>query len=332
MLAAIAATTLQDDDFQEDPTTLELESVVAGMTGKESGLLVLSGTMGNQLSIRALLPGPPHSVLCDHRSHIMNYEAGGIASLCGAMTIPIHPQNKSHVTLEDIERHAVVGAFDHCACPTRLISLENTLAGTILPLSECQRISAWARRNDVKMHLDGARLWEAVAAGAGTLREYCDCFDTVTLCFSKGLGAPVGSVMVATRLIREKARWIRKSIGGGTRQAGVFSAAARQALTDTYMRGRLVEPQRKARKLAETWHRLGGKLLYPQQTNIVWLDLREAKLTDAQFLKLGAEKKLKFMMGGRLVVHYQISELAIQRLEMLMEEILPRGADVDLLP
>jgi len=176
MLNAIASTTLLDDVFQSDPTTNDLEAFIADLTGKEAALLVLSGTMGNQVSIRTQLLAPPHSVVTDYRSHIIEWEAGGVASLCGALVKPVYPKNGRYITLEDVKKQTVISSDVH-ACPTKLISLENTLAGMVTPLAECQRISNWAHENDILMHLDGARLWEAVAAGAGTLKEYCDCFD-----------------------------------------------------------------------------------------------------------------------------------------------------------
>ncbi|CAI4216646.1 unnamed protein product [Parascedosporium putredinis] len=184
MLAAVQSCTLLDDVFQESSTTNDLESHVAALAGKEAGLFVLSGTMGNQLALRALLTQPPHGVLCDKRSHIVNYEAGGVSSLTGAMVTSILPENGIHLTLEEIQREAVVSDDLH-DCPTRVISLENTLNGMIMPLSEIKRIAAWAREHGIHMHCDGARLWEAVAAGAGSLAEFCAEFDTVSLCFSK---------------------------------------------------------------------------------------------------------------------------------------------------
>jgi threonine aldolase len=120
----------------------------------------------------------------------------------------------------------------------------------VTPLEEFKRISAWAKENGVLMHLDGARLWEAVASGAGSLKDYCACFDTISLCFSKGLGAPIGSILVGTNEFRERARWIRKSIGGGLRQAGVVTAAARVAVEDTYLGGKLAASHDRARKIA----------------------------------------------------------------------------------
>ena len=320
MLTAIASTTLLDDVFQSDPTTLNLESWIAELTGKDAGLLVLSGTMGNQVSIRTHLQGPPHSVLCDHRGHIVAYEAGGVSSLCGAMTISVEPKNGKFLTLEDVKRKAVLSDDIH-ACPTKLISLENTLAGIILPLEECQRISKWARENGIIMHLDGARLWEAVASGAGSLKDYCACFDSISLCFSKGLGAPIGSVIVGTKAFRERARWIRKSIGGGLRQAGVVSAAARVAVEDTFLGGKLKASHDRAREIAGLWESLGGKTANPVETNMVWFDLNAAGVSIDDFIRTGEEEGLK-LMGGRLVVHYQIGEEAVKRLEGLMTRVL----------
>jgi len=252
MLNAIASTTLLDDVFQDDPTTNSLEAFIADLSGKEAALLVLSGTMGNQVAIRTQLLAPPHSVVTDHRSHILEWEAGGVASLCGALIKPVTPANGAYVTLEDVKRQCVISEDIH-ACPTKLISLENTLAGIVLPLAECQRISAWAREHGILMHLDGARLWEAVAAGAGSLKDYCACFDSVSLCFSKGLGAPIGSIIVGTKIFRERARWIRKSIGGGLRQAGVVTAAARVAVEDTFLGGKLGASHDRARQIARMW-------------------------------------------------------------------------------
>ena len=214
MLEAIASTTLLDDVFQSDPTTNDLESYIARLTNKPAALLVLSGTMGNQVSLRTHLLAPPHAVLCDRRAHILEWEAGGVASLTGALVQGIVPANGKYVTLEDIQAHAVLSSDIH-ACPTRVLSLENTLNGIVTPLAECRRISAWAREHNLITHLDGARLWEAVAAGAGSLADFCACFDSVSLCFSKGLGAPIGSMIVGSETFRERARWIRKSIGGG---------------------------------------------------------------------------------------------------------------------
>lgn len=320
MLEAIAGTTLLDDVFQEDPTTLGLESFIADLTSKESALLVLSGTMGNQVAIRTHLLAPPHSVVTDTRSHIIQYEAGGVASLCGAMMLTVDARNGRHVTLEEIQKKAVLSEDVH-ACPTKLISLENTLNGIVMPLSECQRISHWARENGIIMHLDGARLWEAVASGAGTLKEYSECFDSMSLCFSKGLGAPIGSIIVGTQAFRKRAMWIRKSIGGGLRQAGVVTAAARVAVEDTFLGGKLKASHDRAREIEKLWVDMGGKVANPVETNMVWLDLEAADVSLEDFIKEGDKQGL-VLRGGRLVIHYQIGDEAVRRLKEVFAAIL----------
>ena len=320
MLTSIAQTTLLDDVFIEDPTTLSLEARIAALTGHEAALLVLSGTMGNQISLRTQLLAPPHSVLCDHRAHILGWEAGGVASLCGALVKGVVPKNRHHLTLEDVEANAVISDDVH-ACPTRLISLENTLGGTVLPLDECQKISRWARERGILMHLDGARLWEACAAGAGGLEEYCACFDSVSLCFSKGLGAPIGSIIVGKASFVKRARWIRKSIGGGTRQAGVVAAPARVALEETFLGGKLAASHESARRIGKLWEFLGGQLAMPVETNMVWFNLEDADVRVEDFVAAAQKLGLR-VRGGRLVVHYQIGDEAIQKLEVLMKEVL----------
>ncbi|THZ59339.1 hypothetical protein D6C86_05795 [Aureobasidium pullulans] len=320
MLEAIAATTLQDDVFMEDPTSNDLESFIADLTGKEAALFVLSGTMGNQVALRTQLLAPPHAVLTDHRSHIVQWEAGGVASMCGALIQAVVPANDKYLTLEDVKKYAVISNDIH-ACPTKLLSLENTLNGIVTPLDEFQRISAWAKENGILMHLDGARLWEAVASGAGSLKDYCACFDSISLCFSKGLGAPIGSILVGTKQFRERARWIRKSIGGGLRQAGVVTAAARVAVEDTYLGGKLTASHDRARQIAAMWEKLGGKTSNPVETNMCWLDLDAAGISVTDFVAAGEKVGLR-LGGGRLVVHYQIDEEAISRLETLMKAVL----------
>lgn len=240
--------------------------------------------------------------------------------MCGALIQAVVPANGKYLTLEDIKKYAVISNDIH-ACPTKVLSLENTLNGIVTPLEEFQRISTWAKENGILMHLDGARLWEAVASGAGSLRDYCACFDSISLCFSKGLGAPIGSILVGTKKFRERARWIRKSIGGGLRQAGVVTAAARVAVEDTYLGGKLAASHDRARQIAAMWEKLGGKTSNPVETNMCWLDLDAAGISVTDFIAAGEKVGLR-LGGGRLVVHYQIDEEAVKRLETLMEAVL----------
>jgi threonine aldolase len=320
MLRAIQQCSLLDDVTMEDPTTLSLERFIADLTGKEAALLVLSGTMGNQVSLRAHLTQPPQAVLCDRRGHIINYEAGGVATYSQAMMQPIDAQNGTYLTLEEVKKYAVVSDDVH-ACPTRVISLENTLNGAIMPLSEVRRISAWGRENGIIMHLDGARLWEAVASGAGTLKEFCAEFDSISLCFSKGLGAPIGSIVVGTEAFIKRSRWMRKSMGGGLRQAGVVAAPARVAVEETFLGGKLTQSHENAKKIAKIWTDLGGKLQYPVDTNMVWLDLEAHGVDINNFIEL-SEKYGVRVRGGRFVVHYQIGEEAIESLRKVFTEVL----------
>jgi threonine aldolase len=368
MLAAITSCTLLDDVFNEDPTTEALEAHCAALTGKDAGLLVLSGTMGNQVALRALLTQPPHSVLCDHRSHIVKYEAGGyvrssppplsfplptqqtrtytphlhrVSSLTGALIQPITPSNGRHLTLSDIQAHAHLDDDVH-SCPTRVISLENTINGIILPLASAQAISSWARAqpSGIKLHCDGARLWEAAAAATDrapgqALKDYAACFDTISLCFSKGLGAPIGSVLVGDRATIKHARWIRKSLGGGLRQAGVVAAAARVAVDETFGLGDdagklLRKTHELAREVAGLWTGLGGKLEVPVETNMVWLDLKAAGVTDDRMQEVGKEEGLKLMFN-RMVVHYQIyqnREVVMKKLERVFRKVLAEGTGI----
>jgi threonine aldolase len=320
MLNAIASTTLLDDVFAEDPTTNNLESFLAELAGKEAGLLVLSGTMGNQVSHRTHTAVPPTGILCDRRSHVFQYEVGGASSLSGAMLHAFLPKNGCYLTYEDIVKEAVISDDVH-ACPTKIISLENTLNGMVLPLSEVKKISAFAKEHEIIMHLDGARLWEAVAAGAGSLKEYCSYFDSISLCFSKGLGAPIGSIIVGKKHFIKRARWIRKMLGGGLRQAGVISAAARVAVEDTFLGGKLDKTHENALTVRGMWEKLGGKLVHPVETNMVWLDIEAAGISHTTFVET-AEKHGVRSAGGRLVIHYQIGEEGIKRLDSLFEELL----------
>ena len=235
----------------------------------------------------------------------------------------VKPRNGVYLTAEDVEEFAELEDNVHY-CPTKVISLENTLGGAVMPLEEARKISEWAKERGIIMHLDGARLWEAVVSGAGTLKEYCALFDSVSLCFSKGLGAPIGSIVVGSKAFIKRCRWVRKSIGGGTRQAGVISSAARVAVEETFLGGRLKQSHENARRVESIWTDLGGKVELPVETNMVWFDLKAAGVSTDEFIKLAETEGLR-IMGGRLVVHYQISEEAIQRLESLVRRILKKG-------
>ncbi|KAF8544375.1 pyridoxal phosphate-dependent transferase [Trichophaea hybrida] len=301
------------------------EAHVAQLASREAALFMISSTMGNQIAIRTHLGRPPNGVICDARSHMIHQEAGGVASMSGALPQILLPSNGLYLTVEDIERKIVLSdGKDACTCPTRLIHLENPLGGIIMPLAELRRIKRFATDHGLKVHMDGARLWEAVVAGAGSLPEFCAEVDSVNLCLTKGLGAPVGSILLGDGEFVRHARWIRKSIGGAMRQPGVVVAAAWAAMDEAFGRdpcGResiLGRSHELAKRMADYWSRLGGKLSVPQETNMVWLDLEAAGIDEEAWEKQGEIYGL-LLHCSRLVTHYQISDEAVERLEAFMK-------------
>lgn len=317
MLEAIISTSLGDGDMDEDPVTNSFQDYVAALLGHEASLLVVSGTMGNQVALRAALGAPPHSILADHRAHIIALEGGGASSLCGALIKMVVPSNGHHLTLPDVKKHSVLtdAIYD---CPTRIISLENTLCGTVIPLSDIRAISQWARAQNppIHMHLDGARLWEAVAATGYTLRQIGECFDSIQLCLTKGLGAPIGSVITGNAAFIKRAKWSRKLLGGSTRSSGVIAAPARVAIDEVFFGGKLKAAQDKAKRASSLWEQLGGKLQIPTETNMIFFDLEASGLNQNEFYPLASKfnLKLKGPLPDRIVFHHQITEEVFGRL------------------
>ena len=255
------------------------------------------------------------------------------AIISGTQLKPVRPKNGIYLTLEDIKENVDLDDDVH-TCPTRVVCLENTLHGMVTPLAEMQQISAFAREHGVKLHLDGSRLWEVAAAGEGSLAEFSACFDTVTLCFSKGLGAPIGSILLGSKQAMKTARWIRKAIGGGVRQAGVMTAAARVAVEETFGTGPngegglLKNTHVLAKQIEKMWTDLGGKLVKPVQTNMCWLDNEAAGVSSDAFNELGKAEGLK-MWAPRLVIHYQIyqnRDEVIPRLERVFKRAMELGS------
>lgn len=319
--------TLNDDVYGEDGSTSSFENDLATICGKQAAAFVITGTMANQLALRTLLnQAPPYAILADASSHIIHWEAGGVASMSGAIVQAVRPMNGKYLTLEDVKKHAVITEDVH-KCPTRLISMENTSSGLIVPLLELQKIKQWAERNDVKIHLDGARLWEAVAAGAGTLEDFASCADLVTLDFSKNLGAPMGAMVLGLSDDIKRLKRIRKGIGGGMRQAGVLAAGARQALTDNFGTRSVADidtlrrTHHLARMVGSMWVERGGLLLKEIETNMVWLDLKSARV-DLKTWNLTGSQHGILLDGRRVMIHHQISGAAIERLGRVMDDVL----------
>jgi len=333
MLEAIAQATLNDDVFCEDATTSGFEAEIAHLCGHEAAAFVISGTMANQLALRALLHQPPHGVLADANAHIMSFEAGGLSYLSGAMAQPVAASNGLFLRVEDAERHAVVTDDVH-KCPTRVISVEQTSSGSVVPLWELRRLKAWAAARGIAVHMDGARVWEAVAASGHGVGDYARCCDVLTVDFSKNLGAPMGAMVVGPRDLVARLKRIRKGIGGGLRQAGVLAAAARQALRESFgcgprdTRGVLGACHQAARRAARQWTSRGGGVLRPVETNIVWLDLKAAGIESGAWNEAGKRHGIR-LDGKRLVLHHQIGEEALQKLDAVMDEVLSSAARRD---
>ena len=268
MREAMAAAEVGDDMFGEDPTVAKLEARVAELLGKEAAMFAPSGTMVNQLALRAHTE-PGDEVILDGNAHIYYYEGGAPAALAGVMCRCL-PGVRGIFTAADLE--AVLRPTDQHFPPTKLVCLENTHnrgGGKIWPQDLVREIGTLTRERGIRLHLDGARLWNAAVARGVSERELAAEFDSVAVCFSKGLGAPVGSALCGSGEFIQRARRFRKMFGGGMRQAGSIAAGALHALK--HHRERLAEDHANARALADGLSALPGIELDPAavETNIV---------------------------------------------------------------
>jgi threonine aldolase len=284
MRAAMAAAEVGDDVFGEDGTVAALQSRIAEMLGKEAALYVPSGTMSNQLAVRVQC-GAGDEFICESNCHIHNYEQGASAQFFGVATQPIEGEWGVLQLEQLVDRIRPVGN-DHAA-QTRLVCLENTHnrgAGRVLPYEGVVEICRWAKENGLARHLDGARLFNAVVASGISLRDWAQHFDTVSVCFSKGLGAPVGSALCGPAELIRKARRHRKALGGGMRQAGIIAAGALYALEHHI--DRLAEDHEKARAFADAIRSVPGIALDPDivDTNIVIFKIDAMLGTAAEFV------------------------------------------------
>ena len=273
MRAAMLAAPLGDDVFGDDPTVNALQARIAELLGKEAALFVPSGTQSNLVAIMSHC-GRGDEYIVGQMAHTYRWEGGGAAVLGSVQPQPLEHQSDGTLALADIE--AAIKPDDAHFARSRLLALENTLGGKVMPMAYVADATALARRRGLATHLDGARLFNAAVALGGDpnarAREIAQHFDTVSVCFSKGLGAPVGSALVGPReLILRAHRW-RKMLGGGMRQAGVLAAAALHAL-DRHVE-RLADDHALARQLAEGLVGLPGLTVEPPQTNIVFAELQ----------------------------------------------------------
>lgn len=283
MRAAMAAAGVGDDVFGDDPTVLHLEAHVAELLGKEAAIYVPSGTMSNQIGIR-LHCQAGDEFLCEANCHILCYEQGAYAQLFGIAARPIEGEYGVLQVEQLLGR--IQPENDHCV-RTRLVSLENTHnrgAGRIQPYDAVAEICGWAADNGLARHLDGARLFNAVVASGISAADWASHFDTVSVCFSKGLGAPVGSALCGPADLIRRARRHRKVLGGGMRQAGIIAAGALYALEHNIER--LAEDHANARILADAIRNTPGLRLDPEviDTNILIFEVDPELGTAAAFV------------------------------------------------
>ncbi len=314
MRQAIARAVVGDDVFNDDPTVHELQARIATLTDKEAALYVPSGTMGNQLAI-ACLTRPGDEVLLEAMSHIYLYESGGLGANSGCLA---HPVATPRGVLEpESITEALRNEDDHVA-RVSLVCLENTHnrhGGSIWPLESLAAISTTARQHGLAVHLDGARLWNAAVATGIPIRTWASHADTVTMCFSKGLGAPVGSILSGpTELIR-RARRVRKRWGGGMRQVGILAAACLHAL-DHHV-DRLADDHRRAKTLAAAIRELPGLSVVEPETNIVFVNLEHAALERQAMIEGLAARGIRLSAYGprllRMITHLDVDDAGIAR-------------------
>jgi threonine aldolase len=329
MREAIAAAPVGDDVFNDDPTVNRLQERVAELLGKEAALYVPSGTMSNQVCIRAQT-SPGDELLCEATCHIYNFEAGGPAALSGVTCRTIEGDyGILDVTqLEDKIRPT----NDHLVI-SRLVCLENTHnrgGGRVYPLEKITAISAWARQHNLRMHLDGARLWNAVVATGIAPAEWARHFDTVSVCFSKGLGAPIGSACAGSRDFIARARRVRKLFGGGMRQVGIAAAGALYAL-DHHIE-RLAEDHRHARLIAQAIADTPCLRLDPPEveTNLIWFEVDPEFGTARDAAAALRQRGVLVHVGGphtlRACTHLDVSAAQAERAAETIRQALAQPA------
>lgn len=308
MRAAMAAAEVGDDVFGDDPSVNALQERIASMLGKEAALFVPTGTQGNLCALMAHCQRGDEYIV-GQMAHTYRWEGGGAAVLGSIQPQPLTQQADGSIRLEDIE--ANIKPDDAHFARTRLLALENTWGGQVLPLPYIEAATALARRRGLATHLDGARLFNAAVASATPAAEIARHFDSVSVCFSKGLGAPVGSALVGTRDFIARAHRMRKMLGGGMRQAGVLAAAASHALEHHVER--LAQDHAHARALAAGLQGLSGVGVQPPQTNILFVDLAPEKAAGVVERLRGAGVLCTGLYRLRFVTHLDVSSADIDR-------------------
>jgi threonine aldolase len=313
MRKAMAEAEVGDDVFGEDPTVKRLQERVAALLGKEAALFVPSGTMANQIALKAHLR-PGDEVIIGQNAHCWRHESGALAALAGAQTFQLPTPT---FTAADVKAAYKSDADAHTS-PTRVVAVENTHnmgGGIVWDPAALSEVTAAAHALGLATHLDGARLWNAAVASQRSEGELAAGFDTVSVCLSKGLGAPVGSLVAGTRDVIRRCHRLRKMHGGGMRQAGILAAAGLYALD--HHRERLAEDHAHARMLAEALAASPNVAIDPAnvRTNIVMIDFR-TDIAEALVAKAKQEGVLVSLYGPRrirCVVHLDVTRAGVER-------------------
>lgn len=322
MREAMAVAEVGDDVYGEDPTVNALETEVAALFGHEAALFCPTGSMANQIALQ-LLVSPGNEVLCDADAHVVTYEIGA-AAVYGGISSRTWPAAGA-----DVDPGVVAGMIrpdGYWAVPTRAIAVEQTHnrgGGGVIPLDTLREVRRVADDAQVAVHCDGARIWHAHVADGVALATYGELFDTLSVCLSKGLGAPVGSLVVGSTDKIERARFIRKRMGGGMRQTGILAAAGRYALAHQVQR--LADDHVRAARLAEAVAPF-GVLATDVRTNLVSLDLTKAPLDALAFAAAArTEGVLVSVLGprtARLVTHLGVDDVAVSRAIDVLTRVL----------
>jgi len=324
MLDAMMAAEVGDDVFKADPSVNALEKKTAAMFDKEAALFFPSGTMTNQTAIK-LHTRPGDQLICDKFAHVYNYEGGGVSFNSG-VSCKLVDGYRGMMTAEQVE--AAINPPDFYHSPlTSLVCIENTTnkgGGACWDFKELKRIKTVCEKHGLAYHLDGARLWNALVAKKETPAQYGSIFDTISICLSKGLGCPVGSVLVGSKALVDKALRIRKVLGGGMRQAGFLAAAGNYAL-DNHL-NRMAEDHKRAFEIGEVLKKLGYiKKVEPIETNIIIFEIDERQMSSAVFVQRLAEKKVDIISMGqgklRIVTHLDYTEAMHEAFLSILQKI-----------
>ncbi len=328
MRAAIASAEVGDDMSGEDPTVNRLERMVADLLDKEAAVYNCSGTQSNQMAIRAHCQ-QGDEILIDETGHIVNYEAGGPAALSGVSARCLRGRG-GLLDVEDLEGK-VRPDNQHC-CITRLVCIENTTnlgGGRVWPLDQVVRVGEWARSHGLKVHLDGARLFNAAIAAGYSVKDFTSHVDSVSICFSKGLGCPMGSILVGDNATIQRARRARKLFGGALRQAGMMAAAAIYALENHV--NRLSEDHDNARVFAESIARIDGVRLNVAdvESNLVFFEIHPEFGTAAQLSATLLQCGVKINPTGpqrlRACTHLDVNQSQVIRAAEVIRASLSEG-------